>query len=663
MVPVRRSRRSGPFVASGVEHTHGTPVRSGRAHRPGSAGRFVGELSELGHACPKAAGMAVQGGAGDEDVGTGAGGAPDRRRADTAVDLEIDPLVGLIEQAAGRRDLRFHGSDIGLTAETRVHRHHQEHVEQVDDVGHGLQRGMGVQRNRGRGAEVGDGGERAMEMATRLGVNDDHLAAGIDETRDQMIRLLDHQVGLERDLHMGAAGRDDVGAEREVRNEASIHDVELDPVDSGLLEGSALLTQPGEVSGKHGRNDEGRTRIGISCGHSLIIMPEFELQLDGVATGGACIGRGPDGRVVFVDGGLPGERVVASTRVEHARRIEADLVSVIEANPGRRPEPCAHVAEGCGGCDWQHATPETQRALRRDVVDDCLRRLAKVDDADIRLGPDLEPERYRTSVRAAVMNGRAGYRASASHRVVTVNDCLVAHPAVEEILVDGRFGDATEVTVRVGARTGDRLVIVRPSVTEIQIPDGVTAVGEDELTAGRAVHYHEEILGHRLRISARSFFQCRPDGAELLIKLVETVLAGTDGPLLDAYCGVGLFGAVLGGGRPLTGVESARSSVEDARANYGSGAEVVKANMERWRPSSMGAVIADPARSGLGKRAAERLARTGASVMALVSCDPASLARDVGLLDGHGYQLDHVTMVDLFSQTSHIETVSRFVKR
>ncbi|MGF1596368.1 MAG: class I SAM-dependent RNA methyltransferase [Acidimicrobiales bacterium] len=395
-------------------------------------------------------------------------------------------------------------------------------------------------------------------------------------------------------------------------------------------------------------------------------MPDITVELDRVATGGAAIGRAPDGRVAFVTGGLPNEAVTARVTGEHRRRVEADIVAVDRAADGRRAAPCPRVADGCGGCDWQHATPDLQSDLRRIIVDDCLRRLAHIDGVDIRPGPSLDPVGYRTTVRVAVSDGRPGYRAGGSHRVVTIGDegCLIAHPLVDEVLVDGRFGpEVTEVTVRAGARTGERLVIVSPRVDAVRMPDGVVVVGADELAAGRAVHYHEEVGDRRLRISATAFFQCRPDGAEALANLVDDALGDAPGPLLDAYCGVGLFGALVAGDRPVVAVESNRAAVADAAHNLGSAATVVRARLERWRPSPAGVVVADPARSGLGPESARRLAATGAEIVALVSCDPAAMARDVGLLVGHGYDLDRVTVLDLFGQTSHVETVSRLVRR
>ena len=405
--------------------------------------------------------------------------------------------------------------------------------------------------------------------------------------------------------------------------------------------------------------------------------PSVEVELTRIVTGGAALGTGPDGRVVFAAGGLPGERAVVEIDREHANRLTGRVTEVLRPSPDRMPAPCPHVASGCGGCDWQHVAPARQPRLRADIVADCLRRLARIDDPDLRPGPPLTPDGYRTTVRAAVDRGRAGFRAARSHDVITVDSCLVAHPLAAEILIEGRFGSAAEITVRVGARTGERLVVATPTAQGVRVPDGVAVVGDDELRRGRPAAYHEEVNGRRLRISARSFFQCRPDGAEALAAAAAAALgpppsagsgpapAGGDGPprLLDAYCGVGLFGALLGDGWAVTGLESSRSSTADAAVNLAAhqpGAAVVTSRVERWNPEPMAAVIADPARAGLGRDAAHRLAATGAPVLVLISCDPASLARDANLLGTHGYRLDHVTVVDLFGHTSHVEAVARF---
>ena len=302
--------------------------------------------------------------------------------------------------------------------------------------------------------------------------------------------------------------------------------------------------------------------------------------------------------------------------------------------------------------------------MRVEIVEDCLRRLARMEEPPaVRSGPPLPVDGYRTTVRALVGNGRAGFRGRRSHDPVLVSECVVAHPLVEELLVDGRFGAAAEVMIRVGANTGERMVVVDPVADGVAVPDDVVVVGRDELAAGRRPHIHEELGGLRLQISADSFFQCRPDGALVMAQTVGDLLAPFDGLMVDAYCGVGLFGALAATGRPVVGVESNPSAAADARWNLRPHGRVVESDVERWEAEPAGVVVADPARAGLKAKACDRLVSTGAAALALISCDPASLARDAVLLGERGYSLDSVTVIDLFGHTSHVETISLFAAR
>lgn len=388
----------------------------------------------------------------------------------------------------------------------------------------------------------------------------------------------------------------------------------------------------------------------------------LDLTINRMATGGPSIATAPDGRITLVDGAIPSEEVRARITAVHKNRLEALCLEAIKPAPERQTPPCQHVGEGCGGCDWQHALPDAQRQFRIDIVNDCLRRIAKLTDIDVRPGPILPATGYRTTVRAAVVAGKAGYRKRSSHDVISVTSCLTAHPRIEELLADGHFGEATEVVLRVGANTGERIAVLYPSAEGAQLPDDVIVVGKDEIDAGRNPHYHEEIGGLRLQVSAESFFQCRPDGALMLASEVADVLAEHPGDLLDAYCGVGLFGALAGTGRRIIGVESSISAAHDARVNYGSHATVIASRFEHWNETEVGVAVADPARTGLRRAGCDKLIATNAAAIALVSCDPAAMARDISLLAEHGYQPEQVTVFDLFGHTSHVETVTKLVK-
>lgn len=383
------------------------------------------------------------------------------------------------------------------------------------------------------------------------------------------------------------------------------------------------------------------------------------LELDRIATGGEAVGRGDDGRVVFVAGVLPGERVTVEITEDRKRYRRGQLVSIERAADHRVEPPCDAVAAGCGGCDWQHVRVGRQPDLRRQIVVDTLSRLGQLGperaESLIRTGPSLAATGYRTVLRAAVEQGRAGFRQARSHEVIGASACVIAHPLAAELLADGRFGPASEVRIVIGARTGERMVVVDGDPSEVSVPDDVLIVGP-----GGDGAIHEEVAGHRFRISARSFFQCRPDGADALVAAVHEAVEGVDGPLADLYAGVGLFAATVGAGRAVTAVEWGASSVADARHNV-PWAEVVRQRTERWRPDEPpSVVVADPARRGLAAQGVQVIARTGADRIALVSCEPAALARDTGLLVGAGYEPVQVTLIDLFGHTSHIETVTRF---
>ena len=168
-----------------------------------------------------------------------------------------------------------------------------------------------------------------------------------------------------------------------------------------------------------------------------VVLPD--VAVTGLAVGGDGIGRGPDGRVVFVRGALPGERVQVAVREQRRDFLRGDVVVVHEAAPERVAPPCLHVAAGCGGCGWQHVHPDAQPLLKAGMVAEALRRQARLTDVEVAVASALPATRYRTTVRAAVgPDGRLGFRGHRSHRVVPVDDCLVAHPLLEALLTGSR---------------------------------------------------------------------------------------------------------------------------------------------------------------------------------------------------------------------------------
>jgi tRNA/tmRNA/rRNA uracil-C5-methylase (TrmA/RlmC/RlmD family) len=212
-------------------------------------------------------------------------------------------------------------------------------------------------------------------------------------------------------------------------------------------------------------------------------------------------------------------------------------------------------------------------------------------------------------------------------------------------------------------------VLCSPKVADSRVPEGVQVVGADELAGGHRAWFHEVVSDRKWRISAESFFQGRPDGAEALVETVVAALGEAVVPgaaVVDLYSGVGLFAGVLGqrtGGR-VVAVESNRSAVADARINLADlgSARIVRSDVRRWGPSAADIVVADPSRHGLGAEVVPRIGATGARALVLVSCDPGALGRDAGLLAGAGWQLGSVRLVDLFPHTAHIEVVTGWIR-
>jgi 23S rRNA (uracil1939-C5)-methyltransferase len=395
------------------------------------------------------------------------------------------------------------------------------------------------------------------------------------------------------------------------------------------------------------------------------------LEIERVVAGGDGLAREASGRVVFVPGALPGEvvdvEISGKAKKDFAR---ARLIEVVDASPHRLGAPCAALARGCGGCDWQHVEPSAQLSLKVEIVREALRRTGRLADAEVVAGRSVSPLAYRTSMRLALdRDGRAGLRRERSNDAVPLDECLVAHDALSAMLAPLRIPGGDEVSLRVSASTGE--------ATAWWTPESMRAHGlAEHVRTGSTAALTEAVVPTRLprvdlRVSAASFFQSGPDAAAVLVDAVESVggeRLATARTVVDAYGGVGLFATTVApAATELVLVEGSPSACADAQVNVaanlaGRDASVVESAIEDWRPTRADAVVADPSRQGLGRDAAEVLAATGAPLLVLVSCDPVSLARDATLLRDLGYAHESTTVVDLFPHTHHVEAVTRFVR-
>ena len=397
--------------------------------------------------------------------------------------------------------------------------------------------------------------------------------------------------------------------------------------------------------------------------------PTVEVEITGVAAGGDALGRLPNGKVIFVEGALPDEVVVAEIVADRHDFARGRTVAVVTPSPARVEPPCSGVAAGCGGCQWQHVEPRSQVDYKVAIVVDALRRIAHLDHVALAPARAVPSSGYRTTARPGVSgSGRAGYRRRGGHEVVANDECIVAHPRLAELITGGRYPGAQEVMLRVGVAGGERVAAISGGRRgDVQVPGDVVVVEAGR--RGQRAAVHEDVGGRRWRISADSFFQSGPAAAELLAAAVDDAVGdglGAGGLLVDAYAGVGLLGGLVAAGRRarLISIEQHRSAVGDATVNLADlDARIVAGAVDRWQPprgDTVDVVVADPARPGLGRPGVAALAAAGARRLVLVSCDPASLARDATLLQAAGYRLARCQVVDLFPHTAHVEVVARF---
>jgi len=382
------------------------------------------------------------------------------------------------------------------------------------------------------------------------------------------------------------------------------------------------------------------------------------VELIGLAAGGRAVGRAPDGRVVFVERALPGERVLAEIKRNEPSYIEAATVEVRQAAPGRVKPPCPYFGQ-CGGCQLQHADYALQLELKTAVVAEQLRRIGRFEAA--LLAPMLgmaDPWGYRNHARFTVRrNGDVGFMQQGSHRFLRIDECLIAHPLVNQTLraVQGRTMQTAQLSVRVGEHTGD--VLVQPRLR--------WRPGRSRHLASGQQTYEEELGEARFRVSASAFFQVNTRQAERLAALVlERVRAAHPQVVVDAYGGVGTFAALLAPhvARVLT-IEQSAAAGNDAAVNLAAHENVerrvgsVEALLPELEPSPDVAIV-DPPRVGLQPVVVQALINSRVRRLVYVSCDPATLARDLRMLVDGGFALTDVQPVDMFPHTQHIECIA-----
>nr|MBN2277754.1 23S rRNA (uracil(1939)-C(5))-methyltransferase RlmD [candidate division Zixibacteria bacterium] len=445
----------------------------------------------------------------------------------------------------------------------------------------------------------------------------------------------------------------------------------------------------------------------------------FETEIKDLAFDGKSVGSF-GGKIVFLNGGLPGEKVKAEITRTKSKFAIGRVLEIIEPGPGRIKAPCRHF-DICGGCTWQDLVYDRQLFYKRKQVLDCLRHIGRIDDIEVgEIVGCPEQFYYRNKMEFSFnTNGKDGFnfglhRRGRFDRIFDIEECRLQSPRSNSIVawfrnfitenripiydVEAHTGYIRFLVIRETKNTGrvmlnivtaagdfplaDRLIAsaagefpeIRTIVHNINTKKSNIALGESEEILSGPGYIEEKILGCTFRIYANSFFQTNSRQAERLYSLAFDFLEpNNDDTLLDLYCGTGTIGLCAAGRvRQVIGIElepsAVRAAEENARLNgidnaifhTGSVQTILAEQPELFR--SVTAVIVDPPRAGLHPKALKKLIELGPPKIIYISCNPATFARDAAVFREAGYVLSKTVPVDMFPHTMHIELVGGFYK-
>lgn len=394
--------------------------------------------------------------------------------------------------------------------------------------------------------------------------------------------------------------------------------------------------------------------------HRKLRSPEgksrtLEVTIERILPGGAGLAHA-EGRTILVGLAAPGDRLRVEIERTQGRVSFAKIKEVLSASPVRVEPPCPYFGR-CGGCDFQQLNYRAQLEAKVEIIRDCLRRIARIEPpVSIPITPSPLEWNYRARAQWQhdAAQKRLGYFERGSHRVCDIAECPVLMPELQEVLADLRERLRTNTLPQdvkdFQAVAGDEDASLAPPLKEDEPQEASFSIGEN-----------------RYRFSAEGFFQINQS---LLPALVAAAIQGANGDhAIDLYCGVGLFTLPLARRfNHVTGVEGNPSAVAFARRNLedahltnasiecGAVGEWLSANSTENAPVDL--VLLDPPRTGLEAGATDGILALRPRRIIYVSCDPATLARDLRDMLKGGYALGSIAAFDMFPQTHHVETVA-----
>ena len=388
----------------------------------------------------------------------------------------------------------------------------------------------------------------------------------------------------------------------------------------------------------------------------------IEVEIERLLPGGVGLAHA-EGLTLFVSLAAPGDTLLVKIDRRSGKVAFASIVQVVKPSSVRVEPPCPYFGL-CGGCDFQQLTYEAQLEAKVEIIRDCLHRIARMETPpDIRMHASPKPWHYRARATWQLdqATDRLGYFVRGSNDVCDVEYCAVLVPEVQQVLEQLHRVAPDQLPRHIDAVAGDGAVSV--------------AVRNEAVAGFNAPVISRRIGDETYYFSAEGFFQINHD---LLKPLIHAALDNAEGKTaIDLYCGVGLFTLPMARRfERVVGVEANPRATEFARLNFergsghnaGSRTEIVTARVGEWlrqQARSFGTVdflLLDPPRTGAENKDIAGILALRPGRIAYVSCDPATLARDLKKLMAGGYHLESVEAFDMFPQTHHVETVARLIR-
>jgi len=430
-----------------------------------------------------------------------------------------------------------------------------------------------------------------------------------------------------------------------------------------------------------------RTTIGPpSIMTSSSVKAPVEVSVHGIGAGGFGVGALPDGKVVFLPRTAPGDRVLIRIVKEKARWARGEALTWIEEGPGRREAPCPRYSQ-CDGCSLQHLAYEEQLVWKGRLVGDALRRLGGLEMDDPVVVPSPEEFQYRNKVTFTLRRlpgGRivAGLRELGHQaRVLDIgSECLLPEESLSDLWQELRVNwgpnaallpEGRELRLTIRGSQGGGALLVRggkgngdPKALMARVPGLISIWRESKSGALRHLAgnptLHVQWAHEILELHGGGFLQVNRGAGELLYEYVLEEAGDVRGKrVIDAYCGVGVLGRALAGkGGEVVGIDIDPAGVRAAQEQPGGDFRIIKGRVEEELNALLPADLAilNPPRAGVADSIPALLKDHVLERVIYVSCDPATLARDLKRLGG-GYEVERIRSFDLFPQTGHVETV------